>query len=102
MPPPVEKPDLPAAPDAPPRLVGCMTMTLVGMGVLAAMVGLSLLSSGLFAPAFLAGAAFFGYVFFHYVVWGWWLAGMIRKEAEREEAATQAERGDKFVDVGQV
>jgi hypothetical protein len=66
-------------------LLGCMMLGLVGTMAVAGMVALSLLSSGLFTPALLAGAGFFAYALFHYLVWGWWLSGAIRRDAMRDE-----------------
>ena len=56
------------------------------MGVMFVIACLILLSSGLFAYAFMVGGVFFAYALFHYVVWGWWLSGRIRREVLEEEA----------------
>ncbi len=67
-------------------LAGCLALALAGMAAIFVIAGLILLSSGLLAYALLAGGAFFAYALFHYAVWGWWLAGRIRREVAEEEA----------------
>jgi|GEM_PF-1538284 len=57
---------------------------LVGFGalllVLFASIGWVIAIGGIFALAA-----------FHYVVWGWWLGGMIRREAEKSEGEAAEE-----------
>lgn len=81
--------DAQMSPHGPSGMLGCLMLGLVGLMALAGMVALTLLSSGLFTPALLAGAAFFAYGLFHYVVWGWWLGGVIRREAESQETGRE-------------
>jgi len=66
-------------------LSGCLGLALAGLGVLGAIAFLLLLSSGLLAYALIVGGAFFAYAFFHYAIWGWWLGGLIRRNAIEEE-----------------
>ncbi len=57
---------------------------LVGFGALLLVLFASM------APIFAVGGIF-ALAAFHYVVWGWWLGGMIRREAERGEEEPSAD-----------
>lgn len=47
------------------------------------------------APLIAVGGIF-ALAAFHYVVWGWWLGGMIRREAEKSEAEAAEESSSRL------
>ncbi|MCH8922143.1 MAG: hypothetical protein IIA67_03210 [Planctomycetes bacterium] len=80
---PTSPPQRPPEP-GPPR-GSCLGVLMVGVLISVALFALNFVTMGIFLVVALIGGAILLFSLFHYLVWGWWLGGMIRREAEAEE-----------------
>lgn len=83
----------PAPPPARSPWLSIVLASIVGLflfGVLLLLTGGAAIAIG---GAAIVGILAFCFAALHYLVWGWWLGGMIRREAE-EEAETTENQGD--------
>jgi hypothetical protein len=72
-----------------PKIGPWISILLAGVCALALFAGLFVLMLQVGGPLAIAAVLVFGVgglvALFHYVIWGWWLAGTIRREVEEEE-----------------
>jgi uncharacterized membrane protein YphA (DoxX/SURF4 family) len=78
------RPEFPEDSGRPPG--AWLAILLTSGGVLLAVVALSFLTLGWFAPVLAVVAVVGGIVLFHWVVWGWWMQKLLEEaQAEDEE-----------------
>jgi hypothetical protein len=80
-----------------PKIGGWFSILLAGVVGMAVFAGLFVLMLQVGGPLAIAAVLVFGVgglvALFHYVIWGWWLAGTIRREVEEEERQRTGREG---------
>lgn len=84
----------PAPPPARSPWISIVLASVVGLFLFSALLLLTGGAAVAIGGAAIVGLLAFGFAAVHYLVWGWWLGGIIRREAE-EDAESGEQNGDR-------